>query len=74
MTEEMKEQKVRLSYSLFIDCPECGQTVDLEELDGAYGNIISKALFSSKWEELEGLEIKCSNLQCDCRFTVGKIK
>jgi hypothetical protein len=61
----MKSQKARLQFYLWVECPDCGEEIDLEA-DGCYNDEgqISRPLFSGEWDKA-GFSVVCD---CGCEF------
>jgi hypothetical protein len=62
--------KARLTCHLWIDCPNCDDTIDLLDEDPDY--VISNALFNNKWDDLKGYEVNCGC--CDHDFVIDEIE
>lgn len=50
-----------LSWSLYVECPECKQDFDVSDQDSEY--VVAKAIFNNKWDDLIGYEVVCPHCQ-----------
>lgn len=58
-----------LDWSLEVDCPHCDETVDLVELESDSGDYdIANRIFTSKWGELAGWDVKCPHCKHDFKL------
>jgi hypothetical protein len=84
MNTKIKGQIGGVMYSVYVDCPHCGATMDLNDYpysddSSEYAHaedVLGMALFGSKtqpaqWENLE-IEYKCCN--CDGDFVLSGIE
>lgn len=62
-------QTARLYWSLYVDCPKCGETFDLADHDDEY--TCAKAVFTNQWDLLKGREVTCP--KCDHEFKLEKV-
>lgn len=62
----MLESKVILNWNLWVDCPHCGETMNLADVDE--DGIYSSPIFNNQWDDLQGEEIKC--IECGKVFTI----
>jgi ribosomal protein S27E len=66
----MKQAIALLSWSLWVDCPECDdETICL--CDGS-DNTIAKAIFNNNWDNLKGHEVECP--YCGKTFAIEKVE
>ena len=63
-------QTARLYWSLYVDCPKCGETFDLADHDDEY--TCAKAVFTNQWDLLKGREVTCP--KCDHEFKLEKVE
>lgn len=71
----MKTVTGTLEYSVIVDCPECGEDIDIEEIEDDE-NKIGRALFGSpdnpaKWDQI-GAVYECP--YCLERFVLDEIE
>ena len=67
----MKQALARLSWSLWVDCPECDdETINLSDVDT--DDAIAKAIFNNKWDALIGYEVECP--YCGKTFAIEKVE
>jgi uncharacterized protein YbaR (Trm112 family) len=66
----MKSSKVRLYFSLNIECPHCQSDIDLAENedDGEY----STPIFTNKWNDLKGELVCCP--KCEKEFSIDEVE
>ena len=65
-----KQNIAWVSWSLDIDCPKCGESIDLSDQDD--DRIFSIAIFSNKWNDLKGADCYCD--KCLHEFVVDGIE
>lgn len=62
-----------LDWSLDIDCPRCGNVVDLVQYDADSGdNDIANMIFRNRWDHLEGYDIECP--RCKHDFKIDRVE
>ena len=66
----MEKVKVSLHYRLWVNCPKCNEDFDLVDQDD--DNVVSTAIFTNKWGDLEGYEIYCP--KCEHEFEIKEIE
>ena len=63
----------QLSWNLWIDCPHCGETLDLSDPESFdQDGVISIPIFNNKWDNLEGREIECNS--CHRSFDIENVE
>jgi hypothetical protein len=62
--------KARLVCYLWIDCPNCDNTIDLLNEDPDY--VIAKAIFNNQHDSLKGHEVNCP--VCDHNFVIDEVE
>ena len=67
----MEKSVARISFWLYIDCPHCGESMDLLD-DHNHEGEMTTPIFSNKWEELEGYKIECDH--CGKEFQIEEIE
>lgn len=65
----MKKSRANLSWSLWIDCPECEESFDLVDHDDE--SDIAMEIFNNKWDSLKGYEVMCP--ECEAEFEIEAI-
>ena len=63
--------KALLSWSLYVECPECGHDFDASELDYTNENTLANLVFSNRWGDADGHELTCP--KCNHEFEIGGI-
>ena len=65
----MKKSVANLNWSLWIECPHCGQDIDLADHDeeGQW----SDPIFKNEWDKLCGQEVWCP--ECNETFQVEEV-
>ena len=66
MTNE--KPKAIMSWSLDVECPSCGENLDLADSPHDDDGEIAKSIFTYQWGELDNLEVWCD--QCDSMFEI----
>ena len=66
----MKTATPQLGWSLFVECPECGEDFNLAEMDEE--GCFSIPIFENKWDELKGQEVTCP--KCQSTFALDKVE
>ncbi len=66
----MLEATAVLSWYLFVECPHCGEQINLVDHDEDYA--LSKLIFTNKWDEVEGEEIECP--ECAKSFQIDAVE
>jgi len=66
----MKKSTVRFDFSMMIECPHCGEDIDLvdEEEDGEY----SRPIFNNDWNNLRGELVFCP--ECGKEFAIDCVE
>jgi len=73
MTEQQKATPTAsLDWSLYVDCPKCGEANDLSDPQHDTEHDIARHIFSNAWDKLNGWEVTCEN--CDHEFTIEKVE
>lgn len=62
----------RLSWNLFIDCPHCGETMDLADSDYDCEGYISRPIFNNEWDKLSGHIVACGH--CEKEFEIDAVE
>lgn len=62
--------KAMLVWHLFIDCPKCGEQIDLSDIDEE--GWVSEPIFNNRWDDLNGEEVECP--ECDHTFTIDDVE
>jgi len=69
----MKTAIAFLDWSLDVDCPHCGENVDLVRLERDGGdNSIATRIFTNNWDALKGWDVECPNCKHD--FTLDHVE
>lgn len=64
----MKSEIAYLTFDVFIDCPECGASIDLCEGDDG---TITTPIFNNDWRKLDGHAVYC---ECGCEFEIKELQ
>jgi DNA-directed RNA polymerase subunit RPC12/RpoP len=67
-----KRPTANLEWSLYVDCPKCGESNDLAEPHHDTEHDIARHLFSNDWDNLEGWEVTCGH--CGHEFEIEKVE
>jgi C4-type Zn-finger protein len=62
----------RLSWELYVDCPECDETFDAVDVDAENDYVIAKQIFSNNWDAVAGCDITCPS--CGHEFQMGRVE
>ena len=60
-----------LDWSLNVECPECGENVDLAESPNDDDGCFSGPIFSNNWDHLENAEVCCP--ECAHSFEIDEV-
>ena len=66
----MKKAIASLVWSLDIECPHCGNNIDLSNNDS--DGIYSMPIFNNRWKDLLDKEVEC--LECEGVFKIEKVE
>jgi hypothetical protein len=58
-----------VSWSLDIECPECGESIDISKDDDE--DRISTSIFNNSWERLIGHSVICP--KCSVEFDIDEV-
>jgi hypothetical protein len=58
-----------VSWSLDIDCPECGESIDISKDDD--GGHISIRIFNNSWDRVVGHSVICP--KCSVEFDIDEV-
>ena len=62
-----------IEYSINVDCPHCGEDIDLVDVESNSGDHdISHLVFTNEWDKLEGWDIDCPH--CKQSFQLEKLE
>ena len=66
----MKTATPQLDWSLFVECPECGEDFDLKDREEE--SEFSKPIFNNAWDDIKGMEVDCP--KCKSTFSLDKVE
>lgn len=58
-----------INVNAWVDCPKCGESIDLTEDDD--GSFLGP-LFNNEWQKLKGFEVYCE--ECGNEFKIDEVE
>ncbi len=69
-TESDEKPKASLSWSLYVECPNCEEDFDLAEMDEE--GFFSTPIFNNQWDDLKDEDVTCPN--CEHEMQLGEVE
>jgi ribosomal protein S27E len=67
-----KKPTARLEWSLYVDCPKCGDSNDIADPNHDTEHGIAQAIFTNDWDKLQKLEVTCEH--CRHEFQIDRVE
>jgi phage terminase large subunit GpA-like protein len=65
-------QTARLDWSLYVTCPKCDESNDLNSGDHDCENQIARRIFTNEWDKLKDWEVTCEH--CGHEFKLAGVE
>ncbi|HCY86896.1 MAG TPA: hypothetical protein DHV36_17330 [Desulfobacteraceae bacterium] len=66
------ENVLQIEWHFHIDCPKCGEELDLAENGYDDDQVYSEPIFNNKWDDLKGDKVICD--ECEYEFEIHNIE
>lgn len=61
-----------LTWSLWIECPWCDESIDLSDIDHGYDHRFAHAIFNNDWAAVNGSDVSCPS--CEKEIIIEKVE